>query len=603
MTDPGANQTESVFLRYRRDQFRMAAMIEASADLNGRMPARGRNRLTDANPHNPQLDAGQHYRLGESAGYLQRRAWQMRLCGRGAVGVGLKAATASAPASEKVFHSTCKDRLCPVCNARQAAHAAPALSKLVQQVLASRKRLFFLTLTVRHARQDSLKSVRKVLDRAWALLIRRKLFRAKDGSQVFSERLRVAEVEWTYDNGWHCHFHVLLQLNPDGQYSTRVQTPTGRRRRVFRKVRTLGAGKIEKLVKEAWAACTARAGRLSWQIDLREIVPHRHCNGELSFVRYWLRPDKVKQARAAAAAGKMRLWTPPKHRGSDRYVYRVQPVSDFVDELTKYITKRQGNGRKRNQKPVWEWGRAELHEYLFGIRGWNMRRASAGWAQVLLEFKESEIIAREIEEAQASGFDFLPWAQLTATARRGAAGLTGQELADFAATMPRVVAALWDQGADLAARQLAPWVRKALGLEAVQEQDLPNLPLAAWQRREWQQEQQAQRMAAVNPHGLKRRHFRILMYLRRREQQGQANSVLSGLGLSRRLLTETADQLQRANLLRRAPPDAGRRSRNVDRWELTATGWAVLHNAPQFAPSRRKRRKSELQFATQPQGG
>lgn len=594
----------NVFVRYRRQANKMAGMIEAAAALDGRMKARGRKDFCqvtpaagpDENPLFRLITGGEGCRLAETTGYLYRRAWSMRLCGRGAVGIGIR--NGPAPA-ERVFNTTCKDRVCPTCNARHSAAFCPALRQLIAGQLNSGRRLCFVTFTVKHSKADSLWSTRNALDRSWARLIRRKLFR-----DLFDERLRVAEVEFTIAGGWHTHFHCLLRLKDQGC----ITLGRGKSRRTWR-IDRIPRSKLEGMLRDCWTACTSAVGRPSHQVDVRELTVHaRGADGLPSLIRYWVRPDETPAMQKQEAAGAVKLWTPKRHKGSKRHVWRILTVADMADELSKYVTKRKADGKKTNQIPVWQWPAKRFHEYLFGIRGWNLRRCSKGWEQLVLEARESEVLAREIEESEAGGFEFRSWASLAATFKAAAnRQLSPEQRRQFESDCPRILNALFDNGADLAAAVLTPYAQSALGEAGTPR---PPLHVMPWQR----QEKHADDLAGLcekakwRP-GLTRRHFRILLRLSRRQNQGHLSSTIAGLGMSRRMIAEAVEKLQLLGMIEPDPATtnvaSGRRRQRAVRWQLTATSFVLLRDLPgqqsRRATARRTKRPREL-FATD-QGG
>jgi len=586
---------ENIFLRYRGQARKMAALVESAAKLDGRRKARGRRDLLEVKPPatpegNPLfrlVSGSEGCRLAETTGYLYRRAWAMRLCGRGAVGIGIR--NGPAPA-ERVFNTTCKDRFCPTCNARHSAAWCPAVKQLLASQLGQGRRLCFVTFTIKHKKTDSLWSTRNALDRTWARFIRRKFVR-----EVFSERLRVAEVEYTIDGGWHTHFHCLVQLR-DG---ATITTGRGGNRKTVR-LDKLPRSKLEGMVRDAWLSCSAKVGRPSFQVDLRELTVHaRDKEGRPDLIRYWLRPDEVPAAKAAAKAGRFKLWTPKRHKGSPRHCWRLLTLADMADELSKYITKRNADGHKPNQLPVDRWQARQVHEYLFGVRGWNLRRATKGWEQVILESRESEITAREVEDSEKGGFEFIAWASLANRFKAAADGnLTRQDLDLFQRDCPRILNALFNHGADIAAAVLTPYAQQAFGGG---DGSRPPLFVTPWQKHERHGENLATACEAAHwRKGLTRRHYRILLALHRRQSQGHVSSRIAGLGMSRKLIGEAVTMLRDFGLLELD------RTRETDRsfdparphYKLSPTSWALLRDLPgtksRRAAAHRSRRPKDL---------
>ncbi|MCW8134710.1 MAG: protein rep [Planctomycetota bacterium] len=558
MSTDGETTSVNPYKAYRPDMQRMADMLEAAALINGPVRnageprvqlkhsslgfihnairkvhdgqaatfAAGARRVAMESPHRqlkhnghaPDLDVMVPV-VGAGA-RLAKRAWSIRLCGRHAMGVATLNDSKGQAAGERVFHAPCRDRLCPACQARLHAHAAAVYSRLIQEQLQQRGRLFFWTLTVRHKLTDSLKSTRKALDRAWALFIRRKLFR-----ETWSERLRIAEVEFTKDNGWHCHFHGLALLDP------------GSKAAHWPKI------ELERRMKEAWLSCTGRQGRASYAVDFRELVPHRRdADGNVTHVRYWIRPADRQRMERQATRGKAVLFRGGAGQGHDGHLYRVQPVADLVSELTKYVTKRQADGVKPNQLSLWDWTPGQVHEYAAGVAGWNLRRASAGWADLLKGFHEDELLAREIEGAKAEGYDYYSWAEIVDDCKRGYnQQLTRQELQDFAVIMPRILKALDREGCDLAADQMRGWVAAVLAPGT--DEPRQKLQITPWQRHEHHAETASRRMARQGFNGLHARHYRVLLHLSRQQRQGRQVRKLRRFNMSNARLESTLHDL------------------------------------------------------------
>ena len=574
MTDPAAKTDP--WKEYDADARRIVSMLQAVAKLDGRMKARRSlqtkneivretgNRAWAASKQTndatwvPQLKPGKAsgmntptgerlttfevQELGESAGYFNRRAWNIALCGRCAVGVGV------GKSDERVFRAACQDRLCPRCQARSNAHGAAAIGKLLRHQLEEGQRVFFWTLTIQHGLEDSFKLVHEKLNRAWQLFIRRKQVK-----ETWAERLRVAEVEFTTNGGWHLHFHGLCNLQEGS---------------------TAPALDVQQRMKGQWKDVTARQGRLSHQVDFRELRIHQRCSetNEITHLRYWLTPDQHKYALRMEQAGKWMLWR------NGRQLYRVQTFGAIVSELTKYVTKRHADGVKKNQLPLFEWSPKMLHEYALGVKGWNLRRASKGWAEVLQDFEEAEILQREIEQAKGEGYDYYSWAEIVDDCRRAAARqLTGQEADEFAAVYPRILGALDTAGCDISADQIRGYVLRFFGDTGA---ELKPLKLTAWERAQARDDYHAQTMESQDGHGLRARHFRLLLHVMRAEDKGRSMRKLGRLGMSRERRERTLAELQAQNLLRDSDDGLG----------ITTTGRAVVSacSSRRLAPDKPK---------------
>ena len=466
----------------------------------------------------------------ESSHWLNKRAFEISMCGRSAVGVGLMRKAASDLPGEKVYHANCKGRLCHACNARRAANFAPGLKALMLQEFGDSQRLFFATLTVRHKFSDSLDSTKRVLDLAWGRLIKTVWFK-----DTFDERLRCAEVENTYDNGWHPHFHLLLRMREGckAQAWPRIE--------------------VENELKRLWRRCTERVGRASWQVDLRELEAEYNDAGNVVNVCYWLRPEERRRLEILEHQGKVKLKR--KRMKTGESVLRVMAVNDMVDELTKYVTKRHANGMKPNQKPLDKWTDEEVREYALGIRNWNLRRASKGWEQDLIELNEKELLAREIEADNQGGYEYFPWAQIIDECRQAAAHKLSPEKAEqFASDYPRILNALDRAGCDVSVDQIKGYVFRFFG-----DVDAPlgKLSVQPHERAEWAEEQTARALAdAEVQKQLRARHWRVLLKLRRLHDRGRERGRPTGLGMSRKRLEDCLGELQQHGLVEAYEPNA-----------------------------------------------
>jgi hypothetical protein len=97
---------------------------------------------------------------------------------------------------------------CPVCSARiRHARAAIIEAAAVRWVDGFGGRLGFLTLTLRHALGQSLRSLRRALSAAWRRVTQSRWWRSL-GVFGFFRAVEVTDGA----NGWHPHLHVLLLL-------------------------------------------------------------------------------------------------------------------------------------------------------------------------------------------------------------------------------------------------------------------------------------------------------------------------------------------------------------------------------------------------------
>lgn len=103
---------------------------------------------------------------------------------------------------------------CPVCAPRIAAARAQTLMPQIVDMMADGWSAWLVTLTVRHARGDSLADLWKVLGKAWGRVTSGKRWAAlkKNGGL---EYVRGYDVTHSEANGWHPHIHISLYLSPE----------------------------------------------------------------------------------------------------------------------------------------------------------------------------------------------------------------------------------------------------------------------------------------------------------------------------------------------------------------------------------------------------
>lgn len=104
---------------------------------------------------------------------------------------------------------------CPVCASHIRAQRAIEIARVVEAHQAQGGAVLFMTLTVRHHKQDKLKTLLDTVSEGW---------RALTGSRVWRKRVKkdfgidgyIRSIEITYgENGWHPHVHTLLFLKDD----------------------------------------------------------------------------------------------------------------------------------------------------------------------------------------------------------------------------------------------------------------------------------------------------------------------------------------------------------------------------------------------------
>ena len=101
----------------------------------------------------------------------------------------------------RIRGSRCKSRACPHCSKRYADEAARG----VERIASSMRWSSMLTLTIRHQAEDSLRDTLDRLNRAWDCLRRRAIWRRNVTGAV-----KLLEVTWKREAGWHPHIHALI---------------------------------------------------------------------------------------------------------------------------------------------------------------------------------------------------------------------------------------------------------------------------------------------------------------------------------------------------------------------------------------------------------
>lgn len=400
--------------------------------------------------------------------YFRKRLNAVALCGRTAVGVSLFPGIGSVGKSAKVHHTQCRDRLCPICNAIQAAHTKPIVAELIKNEFLSGSRLFFNTLTVPHQKNDDWLQTKKLLDRTWGLFTKRELIK-----EIFCERVRVAELEVTEANGGHPHFHVIWKLDKTSRANYWKRNY------------------MERMVKEEWIDCcfkiAAKMGLkigAAHQVNLQEmrqcpknLLTDKEREDDTPRILRWIPPRDYDKRRAQAIKQGHRLLS------INKQWWTVQPISKAVDELTKYITKRHSldkNGQaKKGQIGFWDYSSEQLYKYMMTVRGWNLYRCSKGWDQIEKAAKEALQAEKEIKAALKGGAEFFPWARIVTDSKAAVREAhNGKFDLKYINTYKRILEALEKEGCDIAATMLRPWFCRAAGELGKR---LPDLEATSWQ--------------------------------------------------------------------------------------------------------------------------
>jgi len=349
-----------------------------------------------------------------------------------------------------VYHGRCKDPVCPTCTRIDAARLGGTLSRLIANELAFGQadvpadyaheadpvkahwadhegaRLMFSTFTLRHTKEDSLRTMLQSLARAWALFIRDELWSGSKRDhtpKLFSAYVRKLEIEYTAA-GWHVHLHLLWKLNAG-------HAAWHWRRDV-----------LNREIRKVWKRVTSRhLGRESYQVDLQEI-------------RKAATPGHVLRPLFCTVNGKRQFL-----RMEER------PIADTVAELIKYVTKENGKGAKKGQLGLYDFDGPLFLEYIDGVAQKNIVRSSKAWAQVQKAWEASRENRLQLEkQAQGERRVNWPFERVMEWARAGARNLlTRQDAGYWAEVSSGILLALSHEGARRSRRQLEPYVRRFLG--------------------------------------------------------------------------------------------------------------------------------------------
>ena len=98
--------------------------------------------------------------------------------------------------------------ICPVCSFRLQIRRQNEIAEYIERQKKMERKMYFLTLTVRHFKKQTLQEVLKKVKNAW-----NELGKARQHKPLFKiiEYIATVEITYTYDkNGWHPHYHILL---------------------------------------------------------------------------------------------------------------------------------------------------------------------------------------------------------------------------------------------------------------------------------------------------------------------------------------------------------------------------------------------------------
>lgn len=104
---------------------------------------------------------------------------------------------------------------CPVCSSHIRTERARDLATGVENFRTQGGALLFVTLTLRHSRDDDLAQLLEVLYDTWRRLQRSRGWTSRRDRLGIVGFVRSLEVTWSKRAGWHPHLHVLLFLGDD----------------------------------------------------------------------------------------------------------------------------------------------------------------------------------------------------------------------------------------------------------------------------------------------------------------------------------------------------------------------------------------------------
>lgn len=106
--------------------------------------------------------------------------------------------------------SCSKVHLCPVCNGRILGGRAMEIAYAVEEAVSRGWSMVFSTWTLQHTSADSLAMLIAALSYMYARVGWDKKVRSLREQMGHSGNIRTFEVTWSWANGWHPHFHILM---------------------------------------------------------------------------------------------------------------------------------------------------------------------------------------------------------------------------------------------------------------------------------------------------------------------------------------------------------------------------------------------------------
>ena len=235
---------------------------------------------------------------------------RVRACGtvsRRAEGVGI-AINMSAPAGERIaglrgLVSCGSVWLCPRCAAVIGLARAGELKRGIQEWQSRGYAVLFLTLTVGHGREDSLRKVWDGIAPAWSALNRHRAWKTIKEEAGIRGFVRAVEATWSPKNGWHVHAHILLFVENAQEALNHTND-----------------------IKRLWISIAEKEGYEAdprWQ-DLRPVNPE----DPERMARYVTKASNGKQW---SAADEVMRWSTKRARGESRAPFEMLMDASYGD--------------------------------------------------------------------------------------------------------------------------------------------------------------------------------------------------------------------------------------------------------------------------------
>lgn len=225
----------------------------AQCDNTGVLPSN-----YSALPHNTgvskiefeNFDSRDLFHLRDISGLINKES-NVKYCGKTFI-KGIPDITVKQSGKTRYFHGVIRCGsvwICPVCSFRLQKRRQGEISSYIEEQEEMKRNMFFLTLTVRHYKKDTLDTVFKKVKNAW-----NKLGKSKKHKRLFRslEYIATIEITFTFDkNGWHPHYHILLTETVNEDISEMIkefindwciETESTKENQIFKKVSSISLG-------------------------------------------------------------------------------------------------------------------------------------------------------------------------------------------------------------------------------------------------------------------------------------------------------------------------------------------------------------------------